>query len=357
MGQLARGLHRALAPAALVLLIGLTAWRSGQSAQWPPRSLRDAGLYTNFEKRQIAADYLPYSPQYPLWSDGAVTRRWIRLPAGKTVDVRNPNRWVFPVGTRIWKEFSIGGHPVETRLMEALSTGKWLFVTYAWAGDGTDAPLAPAAGLRHVVETGPGKGYDIPSSGDCLTCHGLHQPEVLGFSALQLSPDVDPGSLADAREPDDLDLAKLMATGRLRGAPAGWTKQPPRVAARGPQERAALGYVHGNCGGCHDSKDNLGILGLNLRHREGMAREPALAAVGQRSHYQIPGTPPGQTLHIRVGDPTYGSVVYRMGTRNRIAQMPPLGTNLPDERALTLMRAWIGAELPKNENPTAQRRP
>lgn len=351
MGRLAAVFQQGLGPCTLAALAGLTVWRSGLGDEWPPASLRQAGLYADFAKRKPATDYQPYSPQYPLWADGAGKQRWIHLPPGKTIDVRNPDRWVFPVGTRIWKEFSIHGRPVETRLMEAQATGHWLFASYVWKADGSDAQLVPRAGQAHVAEVAPGISYDIPAAADCLTCHGLHQPEVLGFSALQLSPDLDPNapSETETRAPDRLDLAKLMAAGRLNGAPATWTKQPPRIAGRGPQERSALGYLHGNCGSCHDSQGNLAVLGLNLRHREGVPREPALTAVGRPSGYQIPGTPLGQTLFIRAGDSTFGSIVYRMASRNPIVQMPPLATRMADDRALALLRAWIGDELPKNE--------
>lgn len=355
MGRWSKVFQRALAPIALVVLVALTAWRSSLSAEWPPTSLRQAGLYADFAKRTVTADNQPYSPQYPRWADGATQQRWIHLPAGKTIDVRNPDRWVFPVGTRIWQELSIKGRPVETRLMEAQATGRWLFATYVWTPDGRDARLAPRTGQAHVAEIAPGTAYDVPAAADCLTCHGLRQPEVLGFSALQLSPDLAPGTPTETRAPDSLDLAKLMTAGRLNGAPATWTKQSPRIAGRGPQERAALGYLHGNCGPCHDSQGNLAVLDLNLRHRESLPREPALAAVGQTSRYQIPGTPAGQTQFIRSGDPTFGSIVYRMASRNPVVQMPPLATHLPDERALTLLRGWIGGELPRNEAAALQR--
>ena len=44
-----------------------------------------------------------FSPQYPLWSDGASKRRWVRLPQGSTIDIANVDRWEFPVGTRFWR--------------------------------------------------------------------------------------------------------------------------------------------------------------------------------------------------------------------------------------------------------------
>ena len=46
----------------------------------PPASLRDTGLYSDWDSKTIAAGNLPYTPQYPLWTDGAAKQRWIPPP-------------------------------------------------------------------------------------------------------------------------------------------------------------------------------------------------------------------------------------------------------------------------------------
>ena len=46
-----------------------------------PQRLADTGLYVA-GGTTIRPDVLPFSPQYPLWSDGAAKRRWIWLPPG-----------------------------------------------------------------------------------------------------------------------------------------------------------------------------------------------------------------------------------------------------------------------------------
>src|SRR5262249_61515730 len=50
-----------------------------------PRPLRDTGLYADSTLSRIAPDVLPYTPQYPLWSDGATKRRRIPLPPGTSI--------------------------------------------------------------------------------------------------------------------------------------------------------------------------------------------------------------------------------------------------------------------------------
>src|SRR5512137_3035620 len=105
---------------------GIRAWRalaalcalapsvgSADGASPPPR-LADTGLYSDPATLTVDPRNLPFSPQYPLWSDGAAKRRWIRLPPGATIDASDPDEWDFPVGTRVWKEFTFG-RKVETR--------------------------------------------------------------------------------------------------------------------------------------------------------------------------------------------------------------------------------------------------
>ena len=100
--------------AAVLLVVPLTI--RGQDEGWPPGSLRETRLYSDWDSKTVAADNLPFSPQYPLWSDGAVKSRWLHIPKGRFIDGSNPDVWKFPVGTRLWKEFRFGRR-VETRFM------------------------------------------------------------------------------------------------------------------------------------------------------------------------------------------------------------------------------------------------
>jgi hypothetical protein len=313
-----------------------------------PRRLADTGLYSDFASRRVNPRNLRFSPQYPLWSDGADKERWIQVPPGKAIDARDPERWVFPVGTKIWKQFSWSSRPVETRYLERTRRG-WVYASYAWAEDGSDAVLAPEQGLATSQEVAPGKRHAIPSVADCLSCHRGGRAEVLGFSALQLSPDRDP--LAPNAEPvrrGDVDLATLVARGLVRGLPRDVLEPPPRIAAATPRGRAAKGYLHANCGGCHDSRGPLASIGVSLRHSlraRGEREQPATAAVGRPTRFDAPGAAPGESVWIAPGRPAASAVVARMQSRNPAVQMPPLGTRCVDEDALRLVKEWIEQDL------------
>jgi hypothetical protein len=331
-------------PPAFAAAAGLTVALSGQAPPaWPPPTLRDTGLYSDWATRTVAPDKLPFSPQYPLWTDGARKSRWLYLPKGTFIDGSNPDVWTFPVGTRVWKEFRFGRR-AETRLIEH-APGGWRYATYAWNDDETEATLVPEGGMRYSVPIRDGVRHGIPSRADCRACHEAGPVRLLGVSALQLSPDRDPNALHTEPPPSGaIDLTTLVSRGLLRGTPGEVLNPPPRVAAASPTERAALGYLHSNCGSCHVATGELRSLAFALNYtlnRPPGEPPPALAtAVGQPSRFKVPDAEEIRE-RIRRGDPDASVVIARMATRNPLVQMPPLGTRIVDEEAVRLIRRWI----------------
>lgn len=334
---------------AVLALGGIAVAALGASAgvPRPPRRLADTGLYSDLATRTVAPGNLPYAPQYPLWSDGARKSRWIRLPPGTAIDARDPDRWVFPVGTRIWKEFS-WSRPVETRLLERTRRG-WVYATYVWSEDGRDAVLAPEGGVRSTREVAPGRFHRIPSVADCRNCHEGGRTHVLGFGALQLSSDRDPlAPNAEPLRPGDVTLETLVRRGLVRGLPRRLVERAPRIAADTPRGRAALGYLHANCSICHDTLGPMRGIGVSLRHALAarvQADEPAMAGLGRPTRYRIPGVPAGRSVWIDPGSPATSAILARMALRTPVGQMPPLGTEVPDEQAIAIVRSWIEQDL------------
>jgi hypothetical protein len=313
----------------------------------PPPRLSETGLYSDPASHTVDPRNLHYTPQYPLWSDGAAKQRWIRLPPGTAISARDPEVWAFPVGTKLWKEFS-WDRRVETRYLER-TRGGWIYAAYVWDDAQGDAVLVPEGGVLASQEVAPGRRHRVPSRADCLSCHQGGRSEVLGFSALQLSPDRDPlAPHAEAPRPESVDLRALVARRLVRGLPAGMLEAPPRVVASTPRGRAAMGYLHANCGGCHDSVGPLASLGLALRHSltAGQpADEPAAQAIGQASRARAPGAAAGESRWIAPGAPGRSTVVTRMASRHAVAQMPPLGTQVVDADAVKLLESWIEQDL------------
>lgn len=312
-----------------------------EDARGLPQHLGDTGLYVA-GGMQVRPDVLPFSPQYPLWSDGAAKRRWIWLPPGSSIDASQPDAWEFPVGTRLWKEFA-QGCALETRYLERGTDGGWRFGSYVWNADGSDAVLAPAAGVRSMpAANAPGAHYAIPSEDDCRACHEGAPVAVLGFSALQLSPDRDPLAPHADQADGSVDLRQLVARGLLRNLPAELLNHPPRIAAASPAERAALGYLHGNCGNCHNDEGPLAVLDMTLAQRVAAPAPDAVlrSIVGVQSQFVPAGAPAG-ALRLAPGRLGASVIAARMSSRDPLEQMPPLGTSAVDRDALALVARWI----------------
>jgi hypothetical protein len=347
------GRRRRFAVAGASLILTLTLSGSGEAGPQtattkPPQTLQGTGLYSDLATLQVDPKHIAFSPQYPLWSDGAVKRRWISLPPGAAIDGSDPDAWSFPVGTRFWKEFSFNGQRVETRYLERQADGQWLYAAYAWSPDGREAQLTSDKGKRAAYPLAGGRSHTIPGVNDCKACHQGGRAEVLGFSALQLSPDRDPLALhAEPRPAPEIDLQDLVERGLLVNLPKSLSDTPPRIAAASETERAALGYMHGNCGHCHNEQGSLRNVGLFLRHVFGSAAQPAIASTsGHPVKKQAPGQSPDAALRIEPGHPDRSALMQRVASRYAALQMPPLGTELVDAEAVSLLYRWI-AEMDK----------
>ena len=331
---------RVVLTAATVIVVAMQVFAVPHLPQW----LSETGLFVR-GGRAIDPRNRPYSPQYPLWTDGAQKSRWMRLPDGSRIDTRDSERWEFPVGTRLWKEFAFNGRRVETRLLWRTSGDGWTFASYLWNEDQTDAVLAPPDGVRRAAEVAPGKWHAVPSREDCRACHDNGRV-VLGATALQLSDDRDPHAPhAETLQPGMLTLGTLVDEGLVTNVePLGG--RSPRIPGDA-RTRAALGYLTANCGHCHHD----GSRAATVRHPMLM---PAFATpaqvlatirmlLSQTSTWDLPGAEPGTTTVLRAGAPEASAIVARMRSRRPSTQMPPLGTVLPDREAIDLLSRWIGA--------------
>ncbi len=332
-----------------------------------PRRLSDTGLYA--PDGTIDPRNRPFSPQYPLWSDGAAKSRWIRLPEGSSIDVSDVDRWDFPAGTRFWKEFRFGDRKVETRFLRRETDGSWTFASYAWNEAQTDAVLAPEEGMFDVAEIAPGKRHSIPAVTDCRACHDsdggpVPRTNILGFSALQLSTDRDPGAPhAEPLMPEMITLRTLVEEGRLTPAQSDLLATPPRIDAPDARTRSVLGYLSTNCGSCHNGDSSLANLGLFLKanvsgshsasgpsHPAPSHRAPRTLApshplpshlLGKTEKWQIPDVAEGESRFVTPGAPDLSAILVRMKSRRPSSQMPPLGTVLHDRDAIDLVTTWV----------------
>lgn len=306
-----------------------------------PENLRDTGLFVAGSVTEVHEANLAFTPQYPLWSDGADKRRWLYLPPGTAIDASRPDAWAFPRGTRLWKEFSHAGRRIETRYIERGTDGRWRFASYVWNAQGTEALLAPVAGTTVAAAGAPGGRHDIPAEADCHACHDGAAVPVLGASALQLAA----------------ELRQWVARGLLRRLPPALLDTPPRIAAASSTERAALGYLHANCGHCHNDNGSHApvrlVLAQSVASAEASTRQVLRSTVGVASRYRPPGVggTHGATLLVEPGRADASVLALRLRSRQLQMQMPPLGTRQPDPEGLALIDHWINHDLLTRKEP------
>lgn len=291
--------------------------------------LSQTGLYADIATKTIAADVRPYEPDFVLWSDGADKKRWVRIPAGTTIDTTDPDHWILPVGAQLWKEFSLDGKRLETRLVERVgSSGKaeadyWIGA-FAWREDESDADF-----VEHGALDVRGTPHDIPAAQTCWACHLGEPGHALGFSALQLS-----------HTKAGVNLGELRSAGLV----------PPSLADRpAPGDavtRSAMGYLHANCGHCHNpngvSWPDTDIV-LRLGYGESDVTKTSIfttsVGVPVRSFVNK-----GFSVRIDPGSPDTSAVAFRMSTRDDGgAAMPPLATEIVDPGGIAAVRTWIGS--------------
>jgi len=177
------------------------------------------------------------------------------------IDVRHVDAWVFPVGTKFWKEFAFGGRRVETRFLWRTADDGWVFASYRWNEDQTDAVLASRDGEFGVAEIAPRRQHNIPSIDECRACHDSGRTEILGFNALQLSTDRDPLAIhGEALTSSMVTLDTLAREDTLSPRRPELLSNPPRIHAESPRARALLGYLSTNCGICHNREGSIAAL-------------------------------------------------------------------------------------------------
>ena len=295
----------------------------------PSNRLSALNIYEDMEEGSISKAAIEFVPDYPLWSDGVVKRRWIILPESTQIDTHDMEHWRYPLGTIVVKEFSIDGVRLETRVVEKVAeTGRLKkdisLRTYVWNDAQTEAVLTQD-GVVDVLSTT----HNVPKQKLCITCHGGEPGGVLGFSALQLS--------------ESGTLKKL--------AKRGLFSDPPTKSYRIPGndvERQAIGYLHANCGHCHTEGTRTDFMRMRvlLNELDLPLTEWQLYKTSVDQDLVKWSTRPEQfTKRIVPGDAEASAVFVRMNQRDteesQDQQMPPLATELIDVQAVSLVRSWI----------------
>ena len=310
----------------------------------------------NGEVAPLASDVVFYNLNTPLYSDGAIKRRTVRVPPGTAATYTDAGVLGFPEGTVFTKSFgfrqdardtTLPIHWLETRVVWK-AEGTWNFMSYRWNDAGTEAvPLPGGEVVSFDYLDGDGvpvhPNYLVPSQLQCEQCHaesGAVAP--IGPKAHWLNGDYA------YPEGTENQLAHWSRIGILTGAPdpASAPKLPNAADPdAGTVEQRARAYLEANCGFCHNPTGNARISGLYLTAsvtdpiQLGICKHPVAAGPAGG----------GRPADITPGNPDASVMPYRMESTSPAIAMPQIGRSVVDTHGLALINEWI-SEMPGSCN-------
>jgi uncharacterized repeat protein (TIGR03806 family) len=315
-----------------------------------PLLISQTGVFTD-TKKLVPADFLiPYAPNSPLWSDGAVKTRWFTLPAKTVINFSANSEWTFPAGAVFVKNFDL---PVddtipemvrrlETRILVRDTNGYVYGASYKWRANNSDADLV-TTGITEPVEIKTATGTRIqnwfyPGRQDCLTCHTPASGGVLGLKTRQLN-----GSF---KYPNGVTDNQLHTLGHLGIFDAAFDDRKifhyPRLFNI-TNNSAALqirvrSYLDANCSMCHRP----GGAGAFFDARfETPLKKQNLVNGPVANQLNIAGA------KVVVPGDTNRSILFHRVSIVGENQMPPLGKNVVDDKAVAVIGKWIMTQRAK----------
>jgi uncharacterized repeat protein (TIGR03806 family) len=318
----------------------------------PAPTLSATGCVDSKDPTRPAAGLIPYLVASPLWSDGASKQRFLALPDGQKIHVKDcsaePTRcqpasaggstddeghFELPVGTVLMKNFLFGGKIFETRLFVRFSETRWVGYSYAWNADHSDATVVGIDGAHADVtnDQGARQGWAFPSRSDCSLCHNDVVGSSLGLETRQLN--------IDYRYPSGVTSNQLATLDHIGLFDAAVKPLPPYPdpAGGGSLDQRARSYLHANCAICHRPEGK--FPGIDLRWTVALA---SMGVCNQDSTKGTAGaTPPAQRLVP--GHPEQSTVYTRMATLEGDTRMPQVATAVVDPVGTPLVAEWIKA--------------
>ena len=315
-----------------------------------PLLLSQTGVFADLTNLSPANFLIPYTVNSPLWSDGAVKTRWFTLPTNSVIGFAANGEWTFPAGSVFVKHFDL---PVddtqpqilrrlETRLLVRDTSGYVYGASYKWRADNSDADLI-TTGLTEPIEIKTATGtrtqnWFYPGRQDCLTCHTPATGGVLGVNTRQFN-----GSF---KYPNGVTANQLHTLGHLGMFDTAFDDRKifhyPRLFnitnnAAAPQIRVRS-YLDANCSMCHRP----GGAGAFFDARfETPLKKQNLINGPVANQLNIAGA------KVIVSGDTNKSILFYRVSRVGENQMPPLGKNVVDDKAVAVIGKWIMTQRAK----------
>ena len=320
-----------------------------------PSVISQAGIFSNTPSMTPTNGLMPYTPNTPLWSDGAAKTRYVAVPhhggaitPDEQIAFAPTGSWTFPAGTVFVKTFELNTdttHPnvmrrLETRLLVRDINGHVYGVTYKWRADNSDADLLLSSLLENIVitnSTGTStQTWYYPSPADCLTCHTPVANYVLGLSTRQLNG----GQTYPATGVTDNQLRTLNRLGLFKpafdeSAITNFEKLSALTNLTASLQERARSYLDANCAQCHQP-GGPGIT-FDARYNTPFANQNISNYVAQVSLGY-------DNAKIVAPKDIWRSMIHqRINTTADTYKMPPLARALVDTNAVAVLDAWINS--------------
>jgi len=324
--------------------------KNDNTAQVFPLLLSQTGAFTDTANMVPSAALIPYEVNAPLWSDGALKKRWAIIPndgAPYQPSVEQAvwterYEWFFPAGTVFVKHFEIRSDDTDPSIIRRLETrflvlddeGTAYGVTYRWRPDHSDADLVDIDGLEEEIEIATSdtqsrfQTWTYPSTNQCMQCHTQQSRYVLGANTRQLNLETYYESTNTTQNQllawNEAGLIRNFAPADLIGAPA-----LVSVDADVSLETKVRSYLDTNCSHCHQPG--------GVRALFDARSDTVLVAQGfingrtaevSSNTLLVPGDPAGSYMHERLS--TLGPV-----------QMPPIAKNILDDAGIMTLHDYI----------------
>jgi uncharacterized repeat protein (TIGR03806 family) len=297
-----------------------------------PTQLSATGCVSSSDATQPASGTIPYAPNAPFWSDGAVKSRFVALPDGQRMVVGSDGDFDLPNGSVLVKHFRLGATLVETRLFMRHNNGTWAGYTYEWNAQGTDATRVVGGKTVTVA----GQSWLFPSEAQCLVCHTSAAGHSLGLEVSQLN-----GSItypATGRTANQLETHNFISTltPALTQPASQLPAMPDPYGTSGTLNDRARAYLHTNCSNCHRPGGGTSV-NLDFRYTTALAATNACNVVPARTL----GVTDARVIAVGGVTPAARSMVVVRANRTDADAMPPLLPRLVDAAGVALLTSWI----------------
>lgn len=314
-----------------------------------PQFLSETGAFIDTANLSPSPKMIPYEVNSPLWSDGAVKKRWVVMPndgapyeaVSERAGWSDKYEWSFPTGTVFVKHFElpiddVNGlltRRIETRFLILDATSGAYGLTYRWNDDQTDAELVDFNGYEEDILINGSDGvrtqkWSYPSAAQCMQCHTSQSRYVLGANSRQLNKLIS----YEGNEFEENQLLAWSAAGLINPLGSSDLESIPKlsqIADDNLPEHRIRSYIDANCSHCH---------------QPGGVR--ALYDARFDTPFVAQGLINGRTFEPsvrRLIDPVNpdDSYLFQRFSTLGVGQMPPLGKNLIHNAAVDELRGFI----------------